>query len=76
MYSFELHLLSAYYSLMLLGNFMKMPSTVVGRGFSPEEDNTLSEITSSLLSSLMVSSKVLFVFLNWFYDHFDAISIF
>ena len=53
-----------------------MPSTVVGRGFSHEEDNTLSEITSSLLSSLMVSSKVLFVFLNWFYYHFDAISIF
>ena len=37
---------------------MKMPSTVVGRGFSHEEDNTLSEITSSLLASLIVSSKV------------------
>jgi hypothetical protein len=43
---------------MLLGNFMKITSTVVGRGFSPEEDNTLSEITSSLLASLTVSSKM------------------
>jgi len=37
---------------------MKMPSTFVGPGFSLQEaGQTLSEITSNLLDSLMVSSK-------------------
>jgi hypothetical protein len=57
-----------------------MPSTFVGRGFSLEEaGQTLSEIRSNLLDSLMVSSKVskhvklfpLFVF----GDHFMNILI-
>ena len=54
---------------------MKMPSTFVGRGFSLEEaGQTLSEITSNLLDSLMVSSKVLkhvkIFLLFGFGDHF------
>jgi hypothetical protein len=40
---------------MFLGNFMKIPSTIVGRGFSFQEaGQALSEITTSLLPSLMV----------------------
>ncbi|PAN13298.1 hypothetical protein PAHAL_2G326900 [Panicum hallii] len=46
------HLTTPQLLTFLTGNFMKITSTVVGRGFSPEEDNTLSEITSSLLASL------------------------
>jgi hypothetical protein len=59
---------------------MKMPSTFVGRGFSLEEaGQTLSEIRSNLLDSLMVSSKVskhvkLFL-LFVFGDHFMNILI-
>ena len=54
---------------------MKMPSTFVGRGFSLEEaGQTLSEITSNLLDSLMVSSKVskhVKIFLLFIFgDHF------
>lgn len=44
---------------MPLGNFMNMPLTFVGRGFSLEEaGQTLSDITSSLFATLLVSSKV------------------
>lgn len=54
---------------------MKMPSPFVGRGFSLEEaGQTLSEITSNLLDSLMVSLKVkkhVKIFLLFvFGDHF------
>jgi hypothetical protein len=45
---------------MFLGNFMKIPSTIVGRGFSFQEaGQALSEITTSLLPSLMSLLDVL-----------------
>ncbi|WVZ65518.1 hypothetical protein U9M48_014867 [Paspalum notatum var. saurae] len=48
------HLTTPQLLNFLTGNLMKMPSTFVGRGFSFEEaGQTLSEISSSLLPSLM-----------------------
>ncbi|CAN6167598.1 unnamed protein product [Urochloa humidicola] len=48
------HLTTPQLLNFLTGNFVKMPPTFVGRGFSVEEaGQTLSELTSSLLASLM-----------------------
>uniref|UniRef100_A0A0E0M373 Serine aminopeptidase S33 domain-containing protein n=1 Tax=Oryza punctata TaxID=4537 RepID=A0A0E0M373_ORYPU len=47
------HLTTPQLLNFLTGNFMKMPSTIVGRGFSFQEaGQALSEITTSLLPSL------------------------
>ncbi|CAN6211230.1 unnamed protein product [Urochloa humidicola] len=54
------HLTTPQLLNFLTGNFVKMPSTFVGRGFSVEEaGQTLSEITSSLLASLMFLVDIL-----------------
>ncbi|OEL20096.1 Acyltransferase-like protein [Dichanthelium oligosanthes] len=54
------HLTNPQLLIFLTGNFMKMPSAFVGRGFSLEEaGQILSEITSSLLASLMFLVDIL-----------------
>ncbi|KAG0544404.1 hypothetical protein BDA96_02G272500 [Sorghum bicolor] len=54
------HLTTPQLLNFLTGNFMKMPSTFVGPGFSLQEaGQTLSEITSNLLDSLMILVDIL-----------------
>ncbi|XP_062199595.1 phytyl ester synthase 1, chloroplastic-like [Phragmites australis] len=54
------HLTTPQLLNFLTGNFLKMPSNVVGRGLSLEEaGQTLSEITSSLLPTLMFLVDIL-----------------
>ncbi|XP_052167489.1 phytyl ester synthase 1, chloroplastic-like [Oryza glaberrima] len=54
------HLTTPQLLNFLTGNFMKIPSTIVGRGFSFQEaGQALSEITTSLLPSLMSLLDVL-----------------
>ncbi|CAL5082273.1 unnamed protein product [Urochloa decumbens] len=53
------HLTTPQLLNFLTGNFLKMPSTLVGRGFSVEAGQALSEITSSMLASLMFLVDIL-----------------
>lgn len=54
------HLSTPLFLNFLTGNFMKMPSTFVGRGLSLEEaGQALSEITTSVLPSLMFLVDIL-----------------